>query len=254
MSIPTRKQLNRLAAHNLLEDRNYTRKEATKIITAVIASGAKPQWKLAENAYCDRINKILLRMAKKRLTQLEAIFDEDDDSDANMKIDAEMSECDEIITDAEFERESFKEIQQERIRDYQDELNPAGWESSDMGFSPWEDQIKKPKIAQVKASVEILDITYPDWEEMWGTQMLINTLLHNYPDLKNDAPRIKEFQELIGPNGMDKYRHLIKRPTQKQLRDCLEALDEQYPEWETKEGIDRLVVTLLQNFPDLLRR
>lgn len=43
----------------------------------------------------------------------------------------------------------------------------------------------------------------------------------------------------------------IKRPTQKQVRDCVKALDEQLPNWETTEGIDRLVVTLLHNFPDL---
>ena len=251
MNIPTRKQFNRLAAHNLLEDRDYTKEEASGLIAAVIESGAKPNWKLAEINHWDLINRISLRQAKSRLAELESIFDEDDTSDANMAIDYEIGQCEEIIEEVKSEKEDRKEFLRDRIQEYQDELNPTGWELSETGFSPWEDQIKKPKIAQVKGCVEILDTTYPGWEEIWGTKMLVDTLLHNYPDLKNDAPRIKEFQELIGPNGLENYRHIIKRPTQKQVRDCLKALDEQLPNWETTEGIDRLVVTLLHNFPEL---
>lgn len=59
----TRKQLNRLAAHDLLENRDYTKEEAKKLISAVFKSGARPNWQLADINYWDLINTILLRQA-----------------------------------------------------------------------------------------------------------------------------------------------------------------------------------------------
>jgi hypothetical protein len=191
MNIPTRKQLNRLAAHNLLEDRDYTKEEASGLIAAVIESGAKPNWKLAEINYWDLMNRISLRQAKSRLAELESIFDEDDTSDANMAIDYEIGQCEEIIEEVKSEKEDRKEFLRDRIREYQDELNPTGWELSETGISPWKDQIKKPKIAQVKECVEILDVNYPGWEEIWGTQTLVNTLLKNFPELQCGSQSVR---------------------------------------------------------------
>ena len=204
----TRKQLNRLAAHDLLENRDYTKEEAKKLISAVFKSGARPNWQLADTNYFDLINTImlrqvgapnwqladinywdlintiLLRQAKNRLAQLQPKFFDNDTSKENMDADYEICQCDEIIDDVKLEKEGRKEFLRDRIREYQDELNPTGWEPTETGISPWRDQIKKPKIAQVKACVEVLDTSYPGWEEIWGTQSLVNTLLHNFPELQ----------------------------------------------------------------------
>jgi DNA-directed RNA polymerase subunit RPC12/RpoP len=71
-------------------------------------------------------------------------------------------------------------------------------------------------------------------------------------DEKDDKEmRIYDALELFGQGG--KYSSYLKKPTKKQIREVLESLDEQYPEWELR-GDESILATLQANFPELVKK
>ena len=63
MNPASEQQLRRLAAHKKLEDKDYSGKEASELITAIKESGEEPNWELADQSQ-SLIWKIQTRQAK----------------------------------------------------------------------------------------------------------------------------------------------------------------------------------------------
>lgn len=57
------------------------------------------------------------------------------------------------------------------------------------------------------------------------------------------------YQDQLGAGG--EWSHVIKRPTQQQIRRCFEALNRGHPDWEQERGLEPLVATLIANYPEL---
>lgn len=62
--------------------------------------------------------------------------------------------------------------------------------------------------------------------------------------------RIDRLMDDFGPYGI---HDRIRKPTKAQIKACIAALDQQYPQWETTSP-DALAATLIENFPDLLKK
>jgi hypothetical protein len=71
-------------------------------------------------------------------------------------------------------------------------------------------------------------------------------------DKEDKKYRIKEYQEELGPHG--EWSKYIKKPNQTQVKQCLEALDKQHPDWEHTKGAEALVATLISNFPEVKKK
>jgi len=71
-------------------------------------------------------------------------------------------------------------------------------------------------------------------------------------DKQEAKERIREFQEELSPHG--EWTKHIKKPTQTQIKGCLEALDRNHPDWEMTNGTEPLVATLIATFPELKKK
>ena len=183
-------QLRCLAAHGQLEDRDYSKKEAIGLISAIKASGEKPNYELADQSR-NLIWKIQTRAIKKEVKRLEKKIaatgslgkdtsdledDLEDYREELIHIDEEKKEW------KEAEREE-KEEEKERIREYQEDLGPYG---------EWSDYIKKPNQTQIKQVLEALDKHEPEWEYHHGVEPLVASLISSFPELeKKHAPKQK---------------------------------------------------------------
>jgi phenylalanyl-tRNA synthetase alpha subunit len=67
-----------------------------------------------------------------------------------------------------------------------------------------------------------------------------------------EKERIKDYQDELGPYG--DWAEYLKKPNQTQVRQCLEVLDKQHPDWEDTKGAEALVATLITNFPEIKKK
>ncbi len=184
-------QLRRLAAHGRLEDKDYTMKEASDLIGAILEANEEPIWNLADQNQ-SLIRNIETRQIKKAIRNLEKqiaieslmqkercnLSDElDSYQDRLVQIGESKNETKESLREE-------KEMQKERILEFQEELGPDGM---------WSDFIKKPNQSQIKQSLEALDREYPNWERDKGLEALIATLTSNFPELqKRDSQPVNK--------------------------------------------------------------
>ena len=186
-------QLRRLAAHGKLEDVDYTKKEASEIISAIVESKEEPNWELADESR-NLIWEIQTRQTKKAIRKLKKEITKEGISDEEkLDLTEGIEEYQKIVSDIEEEKEEWKESireekedAKERIREYQAELGPYG---------EWTKYIKKPNQTQIKQCLEALDEQHPDWEMTKGTEALVATLIRNFPEVKKkNASTQKELQ------------------------------------------------------------
>ena len=180
MKPPTEKQLSRIAAHGRLIDYNYTREEASNIITQLVESGEAPNWSLA-NQYVTE--NLIDNIRTRQINAYIAILKQESKQKGLDEL-----EKDQILCEIDDLREELKDIAQynrerakDRIREFQYEFTSSPKEGY---YSEWSEQIKKPTQAQLKACVEALDREHPGWENSMGLHLLVSTLLANYPDLE----------------------------------------------------------------------
>ena len=183
-------QLRCLAAHGQLEDRDYSKKEAIGLISAIKASGEKPNYELADQSR-NLIWKIQTRAIKKEITRLSKKSDKERLSeDDALQLKEDLIDYKDRLIEIEEEKEEWKEYEREekeeakeRIREYQEDLGPHG---------EWTDYIKKPNQTQVKQVLEALDKHEPEWEYHHGTEPLVASLISSFPELeKKNAPKQK---------------------------------------------------------------
>lgn len=193
MNPASEQQLRRLAAHKKLEDKDYSGKEASELITAIKESGEEPNWELADQSQ-SLIWKIQTRQAKKAIKKLESGLDKESIPEEHKSaLKEELESYREQLKEIEEEKEDFnetlkeeKEDAKERVKEYQEELGPYG---------EWTEFIKKPNQTQIKQSLEALDEYHPDWEMTKGTEALVATLISNFPEVKKkNSPMPKESQ------------------------------------------------------------
>jgi hypothetical protein len=183
-------QLRCLAAHGKLEDQDYTKRQASGLISAIKRSKEKPNYELADQSR-KLIWKIETRSTKKEITRLgkklaKAGISEEDAS--YLKEDLEIYK--DRLTEIAEEKEDWKEDEKaeredakERISEFQEELGPYG---------EWTEYIKKPTQAQIKQCLEALDEHHPDWELASGAEPLVATLISSFPVLKKKGSPIKK--------------------------------------------------------------
>jgi hypothetical protein len=172
MKPPTEKQLRRIAAHGRLIDHDYTRKEASDIISQLVESGEEPDWSLADQHVTEELIDTYLAILKQESKQKG--LDE-------LEKDQILCEIDDLREDLKVIAQYSRERARERIREFQYEFTSSPKESY---YSEWSEQIKKPTQAQLRACVEALDREHPGWENSMGLHPLVSTLLATYPDLE----------------------------------------------------------------------
>jgi hypothetical protein len=173
-------QLRRLAAHWLLENKAYTKEQATKLISA---EKSPPSWNLAND------NGILIQRSLSK------------------SITAEIRRIEKGV-------EMGKLDLAEDYKDYGGVNEYLGGLREDLDAATSEiESFKEDEISE----------------------------------REDDRERLREAQELLA----FEYGHLLKRPNQKQLKQCLDDLNAQAPDWEEKHGYEALAATLMATFPEL---
>lgn len=192
MSYASQKQLRRLAAHDQLEDRDYTSEEASSMISSIVDSKSKPHWSKADSKR-QLIWKIETRGLKNCLKKAQASRKSGGLSeDKSDELDYEIEEIESRLEEIAEEKQDWKDEKEdarvsredEKYRHYEIQLM-FGTDSE------WSAYIKKPSLAQIKKCVEALDKEMPQWEVDPGEIQLVSTLMDNYPQLKKKgAPDI----------------------------------------------------------------
>lgn len=182
MKPPTENQLNRIAAHGRLIDHDYTRKEASDIISQLVKSGEEPNWGLVNQYQTQElIAGIESRQIKACLPHLEQKSKQSGSGEW---------EKDQILCEIDELRDRLKDIakeKRERARERIQELQESFGRDENGIHTEWSEKMKKPTQAQVRACVETLDKEHPDWENSMGLLPLFSTLLANYPNLERKA-------------------------------------------------------------------
>jgi hypothetical protein len=187
MKPPTEKQLNRIAAHGQLIDRDYTRREASEIISQLVESGEEPDWSLAHQHETQEL------VAEIESRQIEAYISRMQEQLKQQGLD-EMKK-DRILCEIDDSKERLKDIARYRREGASDRINQLheSLGRDEHGFhTEWSEQIKKPTRKQVRTCVEALDEGHPGWEDSLGLRPLVSTLLLNYPDLERKSTRAGE--------------------------------------------------------------
>jgi hypothetical protein len=185
MKLASQSQLSTLAAHGQLEDRDYTSKEASSLISELIKSDHQPDWKLA-NESAELIRSIETRQLRKAIEGIEANLAKEGLAESKVAtLREQLSDYNERLAEIEEEikegRESLKEekeLLKERVDDFQSSFEPGGELS---GY------LKKPTKQQIRKCVEAMDKADPDWETTYGEDALVSTLAENFPDLKKQS-------------------------------------------------------------------
>lgn len=179
MKPPTEKQLNRIAAHGQLVDYNYTRKEASAIISQLSEAGAEPDWSLVNQYETKKlIAEIETRQIELCLPQLKEQSKQRGLDE--MRRDRILCEIDDLKYRLQEIPRELREAASDRINELHESLG-----RDENGFhTGWSEQIKRPTRKQVRTCVEALDKEHPGWEVSTGLEPLVSTLLLNYPDLE----------------------------------------------------------------------
>jgi len=189
MKLASQSQLSTLAAHGQLEDRDYTSKEASSLISELIESGHQPDWKLA-NKSAELIRSIETRQLRKAIEAIEANLAKEGLAEAKVAtLREQLSDYNERLAEIEENiKEDLKE-DREALKEYKEALKQRVDEFQTL-FEPGEEfsgYLKKPTKQQIKKCVEAMDKADPDWEHNHGDAALVSTLAENFPDLKKQS-------------------------------------------------------------------
>ena len=129
------------------------------------------------------------------------------------------------------------------------------------------EKLTKAKIKKVIAS---LSAESPQWWQSKDMKRLFfDRLSRLYPNCvdgkspnksQSSSPsqkdglkeRIRNYQQELSPHG--KWSNNIKKPTQAQIKQVVEALDEHELDWEQTHGTEPLVASLISSFPQLAKK
>jgi len=247
-------QLKYLAAFGIYdESRQYSKSEASVLIDEAKSSG---------KADCDSIDKVKFALmeldeigasiVEKQLAYDASSPDSEDYKDIEEDLyDSEIEAIDTLNSIVETYRskeietvesgEKFDQESKKLLRDAEKQLNQQLkklLKSNEKGY------LKTFTNEINEKSQEIIEEAEEHKEEVVSSK-------------DEHKERIETFQILtFGPDTFG--GRYMKKPSKKQLSDCLAALDEQHPNWEIMEGQNAadkaLVSTLLNAFPDLAKK
>ena len=185
MSIPiaTESQLQRIAAHGCLEDRDYSIADASSIISELEKTGEAPNWAMVKQS-AGLIGIINVRQLTQSIKNNElALESEGLDAQRKREIREDIRNLKQALREFREDQRQEKEDEKLRLQDLQEELGPYGG---------WSQYVKKPNQTQLKDCLDALDSAYPNWEMEKGLEPLVATLSSNYPQLvKKNAPKEK---------------------------------------------------------------